>query len=418
MIAFFLSVANAEEPPCGGHVWDDRIHSEHFWVEWQPDAASAERAEKTLAVLESSRTIYADGLGWEEPNYPILAEVVDGTESLGAAGRCITQECDGLVYPQIDLFPAAYRDGYSTVAHELAHAFQYAYMGPFIDSMNSWIWWMEGTATWITVHSGEDNGAWASAVSHYLGVPHLRLHHGVDAFFDADRSGHMYGTAILAQFIEEHYGGPDAVRRTWELGAARTGEPIWFPDIVEEMGVEWDAFWAHYLAIVSVVDLPGADDLTRGPERAFKVTRLPDAGTSPPALTPEALGMAFVLFKKEAGSPGASLEVSFEGDSSVKWHAVLVTADGARRGSAVRSYERLQLTNGSGSARLPEFDGSVTAVLVVSPETQAAGSFSYSWSADLVTSSSPAKSATCGCQADATAETSTMWSLASLLRRW
>jgi MYXO-CTERM domain-containing protein len=426
-----LIAAHAAEEPCYGHAWDDRVDSDHFWVEWEPDAITEEQAVDIASYAEAARTVYVDELEWQLTERAVLYSVSD-TDGPGIGGITQTLPCAGEQVPRIELFMGTYLDttARNIAAHELAHGSQYAYMGQYLDSVASWVWWMEGVATWMATQADGNVDDWAEVSLGYLDNPHLALHHGVGGYLVQEQSHHMYGTAVLARYMEDVWGGTDTVRATWEWGAASSGEEIWFPDAVVGAGLDFDPFWTRWLATATVADLGWGDVLERGARPVRVVTRLPSSGAPAEERWPQGLGMNVVQFDREGGEDGKSLEVTFEGDPTPRWHVVLVRTEGAQPGSRVLDYVPLEVDEqGRASGWMSDFDGDVDGFLVVSPEAWTEEGFDYAWTAELARGRGPMEGTVvlvetpgggCGCATGSTGggwEGLVLMALAAVLRR-
>lgn len=387
-----LSSAIAADEPCYGHQHPNRVSSDHFWVEWSGDVIDEGDAENILGWAEDARSVYVDELGFAFTDQAIVLRVDEST-IVSPGGQTQSRDCDGGDVPLILLFTDGLAgDAEGLVAHELGHAVQYAYMGDYQDSVASWIWWMEGMATWITVYADGDLGTWADRSDAFLYHPEIALHLNAAAFIVPDRSNHMYGSAVLAQYMDEVHGGPTAIRATWEYGAALTGEPIWFPDAVAAAGLEWDGFWQGFLAAATTGDLENGSDLGGGARVSAEVTELPASGqpSAEEEEVPEGLGFAVVHFAPEAGARKRAIEVSFDGDPSVPWHVVLVRTFGSSAGSRVVDYVPLEVdANGHAEGWLTAMDGELDGFLVASPESMEQTPFTFAWSADLIDDPGP-----------------------------
>ena len=98
-----------------------------------------------------------------------------------------------------------------TAAHEFNHAIQYGY-----DSSESYTdaaWLYEGTATWIEDEVYDDVNDNYQYVQSILNEPDTCL----TSAFRSARDTHPYGTWIFFRYLSEHVGGPDLIRRIWEL---------------------------------------------------------------------------------------------------------------------------------------------------------------------------------------------------------
>ncbi|MBK8715776.1 MAG: hypothetical protein IPN32_13660 [Deltaproteobacteria bacterium] len=302
-----------------------------------------------------------------------------------AYGQCVTVACEDDDVPLCSIFGPAFDDNEhaQTSAHEMGHAFQYALMGSYLDSLASWAWWMEGTASWIENFYAEDPRVW-SRVGQYVANPQWGLHSDFSDLFAGVRGDHMYGTAVLAYFLEQEYGGPDTVRATWEWGAEHSGEKIFFRDAIEGIGLSFDEVWPHYLATLSVLDLEGGENVEAIPGHMV-INALPGEGAPPAASLPEGLGFGVVHLPATLGMAGMDLRVELDAEAAVPWHAVLARTDGVTPGSAVLDYAVATWDDaGHGEVVLTGFDGSADAFLVVSPESIEKHPFGYSLRAELV----------------------------------
>ncbi|MCO4746363.1 MAG: hypothetical protein KC912_16320 [Proteobacteria bacterium] len=383
-----VTPALALDEPCYGFAYTDaeRLEGENFWVEWDPAIADVDDAQDRLDAAESARTTFID-MGWEFVDDPIAIRILPSDVGF-SFGRTETIDCTDHPSPVIFLFTENERiPGESTTMHEVAHTVQYAYMGAYLDGVTSWIWWMEGCATWLTAYADNDVSGWARDASDYTEYPHLALHHRVAAFLIPEQSAHMYGTAILAQFIDEQYGGPDTVRATWEYGATVTGDVIWFPDALESAGVDFEAFWPHYMARLTTLDLVNGA-MVAPVTRADTADAYPASGDANEDMLPEGLGMNFIAlrsnFEKEL-----ALKVTFDGDPSVDWYAVLASSESTATGTPVLDYIPLEVDeNGHAEGWISNFH-LIEGHLIVSPKDPDNVGFEYSWSAELIEDPGP-----------------------------
>ncbi|HWB77661.1 MAG TPA: hypothetical protein VG755_21995 [Nannocystaceae bacterium] len=402
MLLPFAALVLAIPEPCYGLAGPSEIEGEHVWVEY-PAGVSMTQAMAVTVAADTAWSIYADDLGWTEPPQPIAVRA-DLTNDM-AAGQCVTMECEGVDVPLCHVYGPAFQGGYAaqTTAHEIGHAFQYALMGSYLDSLTSWAWWMEGTATWIEHFYEPDPRVW-NRVDDYVANPQWTLMNDFADLFAGERGDHMYGTAVLAFFLEQYYGGPDTVRQTWEWGASHSGEKILFRDAIEGIGLSFAEVWPHYLARITVLDLEGGENVATIPTHTV-INALPGAGAPPEASRPEGLGFGVVHIPAELGMPNVDLRVQVDGDPTVPWHAVIARTDGTVPGSAVIDYVVATWDDaGHGELLLPGFDGTADAFLALSPESIEHTPFDYSISAELVPAGADGSSST---TADPTTTTST-----------
>jgi len=392
----------AAEEPCYGYSFEDRVSGDHLHVEWAPDVITRDEAEALLFRMEDAWGIYVDALGWRAPPPAVSVLVEEALVPGSVSGVAQTRECeDGSHLPRLQVFAGAFKRGdeMTTGPHELGHALEYAYMGSYLDGLEAWAWWMEGTATWFERYvDGEGElsttSSWVRSMRNYTGAAHLALHHDFLDINDHQMGGHMYGTAVLAMYIDEYYGA-DVVRQTWETGANHVGEgPLWFPDVIAEMGLDFDTFWQGYIAAVGTLDFDDAELISDLP-RATAVSSLPDSGSPKEKRWPQGLGLSYLRVNKSLGSPGATLRLIFDGDPKVKWHVVSFLAKQDKAGAKVKELTALDVDHeGHAEIELP-FDGDRFVYLAVSPEAPGKEGFEWSWAADLADRGEEASSGAC-----------------------
>lgn len=378
---FLLALNALAAPPCNPPNGDLYVEGEHFWVSWDAAVGDQAEAEQVLLWAEEARATYLE-LGWEVTDETINVRI---EESVGAGGgSCTTTTCpDGTIVPVISLYAGNPGDtSENTTKHEVVHAFEYFLMGTYIDAVTSWAWFAEGTASWLTTHADGDLLEWRLDVRDYIEVPWLGLHQTPLAYLDSVAGPFMYGTAILAQYIEDEH-GMQTMQDLWEYGGTQTGTPIYFPDAIEGVGMEWEPFWQDYMAMMTVLDLPYGKDMTVGTFIEKHVGDLPADGSPRKLRQPQGLGLSIIHFKAKAGQEDRSLDVTFDGDPEVEWMAVLVRTKKTGPGGKVKEIVPFDLEDGSGDASLDAFDGANDAYLVVSPQSQDLDPHDYSWSAEL-----------------------------------
>lgn len=368
-----LAAAQAAEP-CYGFSHEHRVEGDAFWVEWSGDVVSDVDAQAVADMADEAGGVYRD-LGWPMTDEPVLIRISE-QGSFGIAGLTRTIQCDVGPVPVIDLFIGAWNldDGLEVTAHEVAHVAEYGHMGAYDDSVASWLWWMEGTATWLTPQVTGHWLWWGHSADDYLSRPQMALHHGLEGFLDDDISDHMYGTTYVAESLAE-YAGEDAILATWAWAGPRSGEVLYFPDAVSGAGVDFDAFWAHHLATLPTRQIDRREFIGEV-DIAETVSALPADGGGADL---EGMGAAIVKFPSSLGDDRRALSVSFDGDPAVPWQVVLVRTNG----DEVLDYVPLDVVNGHADGYLPGFSR-VSGWLVASPLVREADPRSWSWSAELV----------------------------------
>jgi len=390
-----FSMALAADPPCTPISSEFYVEGEHFWVQWDEPVADVEEAQQVLEWAEVARSTYLD-LGWPITDETILIRI---EESPAGGGLCTTTEGDrGVITPVITLFSTEPgKTSENTTMHEVVHAFEYAYMGTYLDAITSWPWWVEGTASWLTTHADGDLLTWRLDVRDYIDTPWVGLHQTPVAYSDPDAAAFLYGTAFLAQYIEDEH-GMEAVRKTWEYGSEHTGTPIYLPDAIEGAGIAWEPFWQDYLATLAVLDTPYGGDFASGTFIEKHVRDLPADGSPKNARQPQGMGVSIIHFAASVGLEGRSLDVSFSGDPEVTWMGVLVRTKGKGPGGRVKELVPLQIDDsGEGTASLAEFDGKREAYLVVSPQDMSLEPHDFTWTAELGGAPEVEKASESGC---------------------
>ena len=400
MVVFWLlGVSLAAEPPCTG-LADGMLNlsSDTFWVEWEPGSISIEDARYLLDVAEESRVVYTD-LGWPFADEPQAITVLNRSGG-GIAGVARTRACeDGRHVPWYELSIGSFSEwgARNVTAHELAHGAEYGFMGSYLDGLDSWLWFMEGTAVYLAYQVDGDAEEVAWEARGMLRNPHLGLHHTITAQLYNDRANHIYGTVYLTWLLDENYGGTDVIRDLWAYGGEHAGEPIFFPDAVEGVGLDWTTVWHNIMARTTVLDTSLAEHSTFGVRLQADVGALPAAGEPAEERRPEGLGLDFVRFDRMAADGRKALEVKVEVDPSVDWHVLLVRTTGERVGGTVLDVTPLTVgDNGVARGILSGFGGATDAYLVVSPESDFVGNvdlgelgYAWSWSASLVDDPGP-----------------------------
>lgn len=389
MILLLASAFAAD--PCYAFAHENRLETDHFWVEWDAGLISQREAESVAEWAEKARQDYID-LGWPMTDDPV--SIVVSTPLLGAdssSGLTRTQPCtDGSgESPRVDLFLGYWEPGYveGLVAHELGHVAQYGYITPYTDATAMWMWWLESTATWLELKSNANEFAWASTANLYRAAPHVGLHQPQAALLDDVRGGHMYGGTTLVRFLAENYGGDDLIRATWEWGATRPGQITSLPEMLDAMGLDAEAVWAHWMAFAPTMSF-GDDQLEGGIEVIEEIRDLPRNEQPAADVLPQGYGLSAVRFGAKAADSGEAISVSFEGDPGVPWQVVLVRVDGIRAKSALLDYTPLDVVDGKATGWISGLDKQ-SAFLVVSPvDTELVGR-TWTWSAETIDDPGP-----------------------------
>jgi len=389
LIFGLTTTALAADVPCYGHTEANRLDTDHFWVEWADGVIDQPAAQVIGDAAEHARVTYLD-MGWPMTDEPVVITVVGGNGG-GISGLTETSSCDGIgPVPRVTLTVGHYtpNNAKAVTAHELGHVAQYGYMGAYLDSVASWTWWMEATAVWLAAHDQDSQTDWGRSASGYLGEPWQQLQQVPPAYAVPELSDHMYGETVLTRFLEQVGGGPDAVRQTWAWGAQYTGQAIAFPDAIDALGLDFDAFWAQWMATTTTVEMDWSDAL-RMRIAATDVDALPFDGA--PDTMPQGLGLVAVHFLPSTGAAGKALQVDVDGEADVPWHVVLVRTVGADPGSPLIDYVSVPFDDVTGKASgwITGFDGSIDGWLVVSPEAGGPTHYDVQYSAQLIDDPGP-----------------------------
>lgn len=403
--------ALAADEPCYGHAREERLSSDHFWVEWSGSRLREERAEAMLEAAELARTTWLD-LGYGFTDQPIVIEVLDFGDG-GSSGLTTTRPCGEQLVPFIQIYLGRW-DTLSLVdlvTHETAHAAQYADMGAYTDSVASWAWWMEGHATWLTPHASSQWDAWARSADGYTSNIELPLQHGVEGYLATATSDHMYGTTLLVHALAE-LTSPEVVRDTWTWGGPRSGQPIQFIDAIDAVTDGFVPLWTDYLTHLPTLNFKRGRSIQR--PLAHIAEELPLTATHAGA---GGLGVAIMRFPASLGDPDHSLSVQFDGGDQ-PWLVVLSAT--APNESVV---ERVAFYTSDGQAEgwISSFDSDIW--LVASPLSDARDLQPFTFTAELTDRKPPMDEATVylpsraefseeGC---ACAHAGRPWALAALL---
>jgi len=363
---------------CWESTKDNRIDTEHFSVQWDDGIIDEEDAQDFADSLEESWEIEVGDLGWKQPNgsdrYLMRIEV----ERMGNGAGAYTSvdSCGGSYLPYVVASAGSFRQGdwYKTMAcHELHHAIQYAY------GFGHEFWWWEATATWVEDHVYPYANDWANALYMFSQSPHLGMNAFAGRSNDQDLFWHTYGMGIWGMFLDQKVGGNELVRKTWEVGeGAWCQYCLWMPDVIEDVGEDFDELFADFLATTAVLDFRDRNVLT-DVRRADRVTSLPNEGDVPSYGRPQSLGMNIIEFTADLGEEGKVLEVNFNGSSSPDyWVAVLVRGSNEVEEQVVFDIDE----RGDGMAYI-SFEGDRPVHLVVSPVDEDAQGYEFNWQGDV-----------------------------------
>lgn len=357
----------------------NELVGDHFTIAWD-DGVSDAQAEKLMDAFDESYEREVGELGWKEPRgmdeYNLWVYVLEEPGAQGAytsAANC----AGGGYMPYIVVYSGTFSAGtwyQDCAAHEFNHASQQAYgLSQTYD-----LWWWEATATWMEEYVYSHNG-WSQHTYGFAAWPEVGMHassQSNEAVF-----WHMYGMSVWAFYLDEHVGGQDLVRGTWEYLLSHSPGVATMPDVLPDMGVDFDETYEGFLAAAAVMDFEDHDwfypvTLTQ------EMTELPHTG-EPSGSLPQGLGQNFFRIDRAANPDAKDLQVTFTSDEDIDWFVVLTTTAGP---STVSDYVTATKDEKTGAwvALLP-WDGENDAYMTVSPATQSVTrSYEYEYTVALL----------------------------------
>jgi len=324
-----LWTALAFATPCGQFDPERLVEDEHFAVTWDEGHGSPEDAAEILRVANEAREVYLD-LGWPLTSAQITYRITAPFGGSGA-GLTTTVSCEGQDVPYVTLYlDPPIRDEFLTnlVAHELGHAAEYGYTGTYLDGVASWLWWMEGTATWLAYQYDDDDASWQWTADGYNSG--FALHQPATALIDPEKNDQLYGTTTFARFLEDQHGA-DIVRQTWAEAAPDAGSPIWMGDILDQLELDPLATWQDFVLALDA--------------REYTTGRLKKAGSFSDAtgVAPEPWAAERWTVDGASGSP--ALQLSADGGEWILGYTV-VNSDNIVRSESVSGPPPLEIQVG------------------------------------------------------------------------
>jgi hypothetical protein len=367
---------------CWESTKDHRIDTEHFSVQWDDGEINEDEAQDFADSLEESWEIEVEELGWKPPSgtdqYLMRVEV-ERMQGGGGGAYTTVDECGGTYMPYVVASSSSFRQGnwYKTMAcHELHHAIQYAY------GFAHEFWWWEATSTWVEDLVYPYANDWANALYMFSQSPYLGMNASAGQSNDQDLFWHTYGMGIWGMFLDQKVGGNELVRATWEESEGEWCQYcVWMPDVIEDVGEDFDALFAEFLGTTAVLDYRDRNMISNVKRTATIHSMSPEGeaeGEAPSFGRPQSLGMNIIEFDADLGENDHVLEVRFNGSSSPDyWIAVL-----ARGTLTVDELVVFEIDNsGDGMAYIP-FEGDHPVHLVVSPVDEGAQGYAFNWNGD------------------------------------
>ena len=238
---------------CWGSQKDNRIDTEHFSVQWDDGIITETQAQNFADSLEESLGDRDQRAGLEEAReVESVPDARDCRQPGQRAGAYTTVDRCGSAYA---LYVVAGKgrfsagDWYKTMAcHELHHAIQFAY----------------GFAT-------SSGGGRPGDMGRGPGLPgterlgeralHVRadLQLGMNASAGQSNNQqlfwHTYGMGIWGMYLDQHVGGNELVKETWEASEGEWCQYcLWMPDAIEEVGEDFEDVMTGFMAHTSVMD--------------------------------------------------------------------------------------------------------------------------------------------------------------------
>ncbi|MEN0062792.1 MAG: hypothetical protein AAGA48_11625 [Myxococcota bacterium] len=389
---FLIAATASGVEPCYGWTFPTVVEGDRVSVEYDKAITNETIAQRILDATESAWTTY-EGLGFLPPvGAPAFSLEAD---PLGRGGFAVTELCDGMHHAKLFVYEGSLnnKSGRPVAVHELFHAVQYAYdpQMPYVEHFARWPWWAEGTATWAEAQAQANPRSHLGALANHLELGHLALHQDVTALVDPQRSDFLYSTAMLA-FTLEAREGARAIADTFNIAAQTPGERAWFPDVVEDLDIDFDALWADHLRRLPTVDHTFGSDLGVRPDPVSTIQEVPGTAGADPDRPPQGLGWAIHRLQPSNVAEGDPIEVSFTGASDARWHVVVVTANRIRAGASSTLAFDARTDGDAPITHTLNYQNPMW--IVVSPEADDTDGFDYTVSLKA-TAEGPAEA--CGC---------------------
>ena len=344
----------------------NQLVGERFTIAWD-DGATKSEAQDLMEAFDESYKREVEELGWKEPigmdAYNLWVYIAEDDSYSGAYTWYANCPSRGDM-PYVFMFSGAFYDGtrYQDVtAHELNHAIQFAYG---LDDTYD-LWWWEATATWMKEYVYPDHNGWSDYTYGFAAWPEIGMHSSSSEDESKSVFWHMYGMSVWAFYLDEHVGGHDLVRGTWEYLLTHFVDVATMPEVLPDMGIDFDETYEGFLATAAVMDFE-EHDWFYPVKLSDDIRELPHTAT-PDRSLPEGLGQNFFKIDRAANPDGKDLQVTLTSDEDVDWYVVLTTTQSA---SMVNDYVAATKDSKTGAwvAQLP-WGGESDAYLTVSPKT-------------------------------------------------
>jgi hypothetical protein len=342
----------------------NQLVGDHFTIAWD-DGATESRAQDLMEAFDKSYAREIGELGWKDPTgmdaFNLWVYIAKDDSYAGAYTYFASCPSRGYM-PFIVVYSGSFFDGSwykDCAAHEFNHASQEAYgLSQTYD-----LWWWEATATWMEEYVYSHN-SWSEMTFGFATSPQIGMQASGQS--EMDVFWHMYGMNVWAFYLDQYVGGMDLVRGTWEYLLNHSPSVATMPEVLADMGIDFDQTYEGFLAASAVMDFDDHDwfypvTLTQD------MTELPHTGT-PNGSLPQGLGQNFFRIDRATNPEGKDLQVTFTSDEDVDWYVVLTTTSGSGTVSDHVAATKDSKT-GAWIAQLP-WDGENDAYMTVSPNTE------------------------------------------------
>ena len=203
-------------------VLDQTYDSDHFRFYFTLDASSNDAVENEDyvtnmgVVFEEVWSFYIDSMGFDPPPlnpnndhdlYEIYIEYLSPTYFGLTFGEGSGESCYGFIKMR-NSYTASQFNNYTeleniqvTAVHEFFHSIQFGY------NCYEKFWFMEASATWSEDELYDNINDFYRYIPNFFSNPNHAI--GTEGTF-------MYGTCIFFQYIDEHLGGRETIRKSWD----------------------------------------------------------------------------------------------------------------------------------------------------------------------------------------------------------
>ena len=217
-----LSVHGNEIIVLKSTVLDQTYDSDHFRFYYTLDGSSNDAVENEDyvtnmgAVFEEVWSFYIDSMGFDQPPlnpnndhdlYEIYIEYLSPTYFGLTFGEGSGESCYGFIKMR-NSYTASQFNNHTvleniqvTAVHEFFHSIQFGY------NCYEKFWFMEASATWSEDELYDNINDFYRYIPNFFSNPNHAI--GTEGTF-------MYGTCIFFQYIDEHLGGRETIRKSWD----------------------------------------------------------------------------------------------------------------------------------------------------------------------------------------------------------